>query len=146
MRREGKVGLFYEQSPEAKAFSRWQAGEFFELERDFASKWRAELTVADYGSLAQLAKAALRIHSEPRDLQEAFSIAKEVVHGRGQQFLTLKTAYALLGLPPRAFRRVQERWQHKGYRPLDEYAPYTAHCLLVDVFFHIAVDKTLFGL
>lgn len=92
--------------------------------------------------MAQLVKAALRIRSEPKSLQDAFSIAKEVVHGKGQQFLTLKTAYALLGLPQRAFPQVQERWK-RGYKPLEEYAPYTAHCLLVDVFFHIAVDKGL---
>ena len=32
----GKVGVYYEESPEMKAFNRWQAREFFGVERDFA--------------------------------------------------------------------------------------------------------------
>ena len=143
VRREGKVGLYYDESREAKAFARWQQGHFQELERDFASQWRTLLRNADHGSLARLVKSTLRIHSTPRNLPDAFAIAKEVVHGSGQQFLTLKTAYTLLGLPSGDFRMIEERWKRSGYRPVVEYAPYTAHCLLVDVFFHIAVDKGL---
>jgi hypothetical protein len=39
--------------------------------------------------------------------------------------------------------RVARRWKENGGPPLDEYAPYTAHCLLVDVFFHVCVGKKL---
>ena len=43
----GKVGVYYEESPEMKAFNRWQAHKFFEVEREFARDWRAQLTQAD---------------------------------------------------------------------------------------------------
>ena len=55
----------------------------------------------------------------------------------------LKTGYALLGLDPRQWNEVLCRWKQIGGPPLPQYAPYTMHCLLVDVFFHIAVDKRL---
>ena len=34
-------------------------------------------------------------------------------------------------------------WKAAGGPPLAVYAPYTAHCLLVDTFFHVAVGKKL---
>jgi hypothetical protein len=93
--------------------------------------------------MATLAKAALKISASPKTLEDALAIAKEVVKGSGQRFRTLKTAYALLGLDRRQWSAVLSRWKEMGGPPLPQYAPYTAHCLLVDVFFHVAVDKRL---
>ena len=138
-----KVGVIYDEAPEAKAFNRWQAGRFHEVERDFASAWRAQLKAARHADMAKLAKAAPRIHDAPRNLNEALAMAREVVLGEGQQFLTLKTAYALLGLPQELWTATQKRWKDAGRPPLHIYAPYTAHCLTVDTFFHVAVDKKL---
>jgi hypothetical protein len=143
VRHEGKVGIIYEKAPELKAFHRWQQGRFLDLERDFASTWRAQLKDAKHAEMARLAKHVLRIQASPRNLDEALAIAREVVCGTGQQFLTLKTAYALLALPQRHWSAVQDRWKQAGRPPLQAYAPYTAHCLMVDVFFHVAVDKKL---
>ena len=42
----------FEQSPEAEAFSRWQKGEFTELERLYARKWREVVTTLDLEELA----------------------------------------------------------------------------------------------
>jgi hypothetical protein len=141
--RDGEVGIVYDEAPEAKAFGRWQEGRFREIERDFASRWRAQLAASDHGATAKLAKHVLAIHANPRDLEEAMAIAREVVHGEGQRFMTLKTAYALLGLPTAQFPRIHQRWVDAGRPRIADFAPYTAHCLLVDTFFHLAVDKKL---
>lgn len=138
-----KVGVIYDEAPEAKAFNRWQAGRFHDVEREFASAWRAQLKEARHADMAKLAKAVLRIHGAPRDLKDALAMAREVVVGDGQQYLTLKTAYALLGLPRQLWNETQERWKQTGRQPLHICAPYTAHCLTVDIFFHVAVDKKL---
>ena len=138
-----KVGLIFDEAPELKAFDRWQRGRFQDIERDFASAWRAQLKAARHADMAKLAKAVLRISESPRNLEDALSIAKKVVAGDGQRYVTLKTAYALLGLPERLWKRTQERWKTAGGPPLDTYAPYTAYCLMVDTFFHVAVDKKL---
>jgi hypothetical protein len=107
------------------------------------SQWRTQLEAANHADLAQLTKTVLKISASPKDLAEALVIAKDVVQGEGQRFRVLKTAYALLGLDPGQWRRVLDRWKKLGGPPLPEYAPYTAHCLLVDIFFHVAVDKRL---
>lgn len=140
---DGKVNVVFDQSPEAKAFDRWQRQKFYELEREFASRWREQLKAANHADMAKLAKAALKISASPKTLEDALAIAKEVVEGSGQRFRTLKTAYALLRLDPRQWNAVLSRWKEMGGPPLAKYAPYTAHCLLVDVFFHVAVDKRL---
>jgi hypothetical protein len=140
---DGKVGIFYDEAPEAKAFARWQREQFREIEREFASRYRQQLAVSDHGATAKLVKRILAIHSNPRDLDDALAIAKEVVHGEGQRFQTLKTAFTLLGLPSSGFPGVQRRWTAMGRPRLADFAPYTAHCLLVDVFFHVAVDKKM---
>jgi hypothetical protein len=140
---DGKVGVLYDEAPEAKAFDRWQREQFREVEREFASQWRQQLAASDHGATAKLVKRILEIHSNPRDLDEALAIAKEVVHGEGQRFQTLKTAFALLGLPQSKFPGVQRRWTAMGRPRLTDFAPYTEHCLLVDVFFHVAIDKRM---
>jgi hypothetical protein len=63
---DGKVGVIYEQSPEAKAFDRWQRGRFYELEREFASHWREQLKAAKHADMAKLVKAALKISDSPK--------------------------------------------------------------------------------
>jgi hypothetical protein len=140
---DGTLGIIYDEAPEAKAFDRWQSSRFDELERDFARCWRAQLESADHAAVAKLAKQELAIHASPKDLAEALAIAKNVVRGDGQRFRTLKTAYALLGLPSPMFPKVRDRWIRLGRPHLTDFAPYTAHCLLIDVFFHVAVDKRL---
>jgi hypothetical protein len=89
---DGKVGIVFDEASEAKAFDRWQRGKFYELERDFAARWREQLKAANHADMAKLAKLALQIGASPKTLDDALAIAKEVVQGTGQRFRTLKTA------------------------------------------------------
>src|SRR6267378_2336801 len=41
----GKSGVFFEPAPEEDAFRRWQRGEFLDLERQRAKRWRAGLSL-----------------------------------------------------------------------------------------------------
>lgn len=142
-RPDGSVGVIYDEAPEAKAFDRWQRGKFKEVERDFAVGWRKQLLEADDELTSKLARQILSITQEPKNLVDALVIAKQVLQGDGQRFSLLKTAYILLGLNPSRFHRVQARWVAAGRPHLHEFAPYTAHCLLVEVFFNIAIGKKL---
>jgi hypothetical protein len=143
VRLQGEVGVYYEESPEMKAYSRWQEGKFLEVERDFARHWRAQLATADLTQSAALAREALAIRSEPRNLAEAMEIARPAVLGDRNRYRTIKAAYALLGLPAERWPQVLSNWKAVGGPPLAVHAPYTAHCLLVDTFFHVAVAKKL---
>jgi len=143
VRHQGKVGVFYEESPEMKAYSRWQTGRFLEVERKFARHWRAQVMAADLAQIAAIARSVLSISAEPKNLADAMSIAKGAVLGNGNRYRTFKAAFALMGMPSSDWPAILARWKADGGPPLAEFAPYTAHCLLVDVFFHVAVAKKL---
>ena len=83
VRNKGKVGVIYEQSPEFKAFNRWQLGRFLEVEREFAGLWRSQLKAADHGAMAKLAKRILKIEGSPKSLEEAIAVARSVVREKG---------------------------------------------------------------
>ena len=126
-----------------KAFNRWQAHKFFEVEREFARDWRAQLTQADLTQTAALAHRALQIRSEAKDLSDAYQIARAIVFGDRDRYRIFKAAYLLLAMPRQLWPKMIARWKAAGGPPLATYAPYTAYCLLVDTFFHIAVAKRL---
>ena len=143
VRHEGKVGVYYEESDEMKAYSRWQDGRFLEVERDYARYWRAQVMSADLTQIAAIARAAFLIRSEPKNLADAMDIAKAAVLTDRNRYRVFKTAYALLGMPASQWSKVLSIWKAAGGPPLAEYAPYTAYCLLVDMLFHVAVAKTI---
>jgi len=143
VRHKGKVGIYYSESPEARAFSRWQAGRFEEVEREFASGWRQQLASMNLVDAAKLVKAVFSVSGSPRTLDDALALARDAVRGIGQRFQTLEVAYKLLGLPVTYWRTFHQNWRGSGHPLVLDYATYTAHCLLVDVFFYIAIAKGL---
>ncbi|MQV31042.1 hypothetical protein GHK01_31780 [Sinorhizobium meliloti] len=140
---KGKLALVSEESAEAKAFGRWQQEKFEDVERDFAVSWRAQLKAFDNDALATLAKQQLMIEDSPKTLEQAFDIAKAVLNREGQNFLNLKLGYSFLGLEANMWRFVEDRWKELGRRPVTDHAPYFAHCLLVDIFVNVAMQKKL---
>jgi hypothetical protein len=44
---DGREGAFFEQAREFVAFQRWQQGNFLEVERAFAKRWRQQLSELD---------------------------------------------------------------------------------------------------
>jgi hypothetical protein len=99
IRFQGKVGVYYQESPEMEAYGRWQKGQFFEVEQKFARYWRALVNSADLAETAAIARAALLIREEPKNLKAAIELAKAAVQGNGNRFRTFKAAYTLLGMP-----------------------------------------------
>lgn len=139
----GKPGSIFDEAPEAKAFRRWEAQEFDELEREFVAAWRADLERMDLGAFAKITKDALRITESPKTLEQALRIAIETVEGEGQRYRVLLTACETLNLNSRERKLVVERWKGNGRPRVPEFAPYTAHCLRVEVFFHLCLEKKL---
>jgi hypothetical protein len=78
-----------------------------------------------------------------RDLAEARALAAQMVHGNGRRYTTLKVAFEMLSIPPELRPRILKRWKEAGGPPLDEFAPYAAYNLLVDLFFYLSLDAGL---
>ena len=93
--------------------------------------------------MAALAREVLLIRSEPKNLVDAMTLARTAVLGERNRYRTFKAAYALLALQASYWPEALSKWKAAGGSPLTAYAPFTAHCLLVDMLFHLAVAKAL---
>lgn len=142
VRKDDKLALIYDESDEAKAFNRWQKGEFFELEREFASVWRERMESADHRVLADLVRNVLTISERPKTHADAYRMARQIIEGETTGAL-LRVATALLGFESDVHRDIHDRWVGGGKPHITAFAPYTAYCLLVELFFHICIDKLL---
>ena len=134
-----KSGIIYDASPESQAFSRWQKGEFLELERQFAQAWRASLSSLDLKAVAEQMKTLGVNPQTCKSLEDAKQLADALVQNRDKPFERMKLAFLFLDIPRQYEHPILQRWSVAGYPPLSVYAPYTAHVLNVEVFFQIAL-------
>lgn len=140
---DGKRGLVFDESPEAQAFSRWQHGEFREIERKFAAGWRRMLTTLDLAATAERMRTLGINSKECKSVEMAHAIATALVHQRDKPFDQMALLFAFLEIPPDLQRAVLQRWSVDQFRPLADYAPYAAHVLVVELFFQIALAANL---
>lgn len=140
---EGHKGIVYDATPEAQAFTRWQHGEFKEVERRFAHGWREMLTNLDLPSIATRMRALGIDAKACNSLTQAHAIATGLVHSKTGTFDQMALLFAFVDIPPELKQSILKRWSLDQYRPLAEYAPYAAHVLSVELFFQIALAANL---
>lgn len=140
---EDGPGLVFKKSPEMEAFGRWQRGRFSDVDRIVAGAWRDHLGQLDLPDIAAAFKKAMAKESLPKNHEQARVLARKLVDARGQNYWTLKTAYALLGFPMASFGEVLKRWKQSGRPTFREFAPYTARCLEIDLYFFLSLANGL---
>lgn len=141
--RDGKIGAIIEETPEARAFGRWQAGRFHDVERQHARAWRAQLERTDLGAIQE---AMQRLGIKPqtcRTLADARRLAGVMVASLAKSSGRFEVALALLDVPDAHRRSIKERWKRVGKPQLMQFAPYAAHVLCVEVFFRVALGANL---
>lgn len=136
---EGKSGIIYEQTPEAKAFNRWQERKFLEVERDYAKAWRDSVNSLDLDAVAEGMRTSGINPRTFKTLEQAQSAADAVLNSRDRPLERIKFAFAALNIPTQFQRPILDRWAAHGHPPLSTYAPYTAHVLRVEIFFQVAL-------
>jgi hypothetical protein len=140
---DGRRGVIFEERPEAEAFRRWQAEEFFEVERKFAKAWRAGLIAADTLTIAAGLKALGIDAQSCKTLEQAKGLADAFLESNVMPRDRIKLAAVTLGLPPESESYIVREWERAGLQPLADYAPYAAHVLRVELFFHIGLQASL---
>ena len=140
---QGKPGVVFENSPEAESFYRWQRSEFFEVERDTASSWRAMLASLN---LPEVARGMRQLGITPRNcksINEAYGIAAGLVHSRAEPEAQVGLLFSFLNVPTHLQGQILHEWSSAGFPPLASYAPFAAHVLTVELFFQIALAANL---
>jgi hypothetical protein len=138
----GRGAVVFDPSTAMMALSRWQEGDFLEVERQFAKAWRAELSNIDLDGIFRQGRDIISKIGRPRDLAASKSTAMELLSKHSSRY----AFDALLELQPQhAAKWIVERWKSHGCPPITHFAPYTAHLLTVDLFFCLALAADLIG-
>ena len=139
----GQTGIVYDESPEMKAFGRWQAEQFFEVERLFAAGWRRVLEDTDLTEIAEGLHKLGVDEKSCRSLQQAKEMAQAIVDGSSNPFERLEMAVRFFNIPQRYHSALIGRWKGLGQPALSAFAPYASYVLTVEIFFHISIAANL---
>ncbi|MBC7192937.1 hypothetical protein [Marinobacter sp.] len=137
----GKRGVNFELSPEAKAFNRWQDGEYQKLEREFARAWRAQIKGMAFESSASYAQKLGIDISSCKNMTDAANAAHRIVNTTNKPYELIGFIINSVGIPREYQQQLVKRYQVAGFPPLTRFAPYAAHVIKVEVFFHICVSR-----
>lgn len=138
---EGKKGVNFDIPPEAKAFSRWQDGEYTKLEREFAKTWRENLRSLSFeNSGTEMAKLGIDVKG-CKNLRHAYEAANMVVSVRSKPYELLGFLFQNFGVPRQYHQDLVRRYQMAGFPPLVHYAPYAAYLGKVEILFNVAVAR-----
>lgn len=141
---KSQSGVVFEETPEARAFSRWQDGKFLEVEREMAEIWRDSVATLNFDVITDSFRALGINPSTCRTLNDAKSIAESIVTGSAQSQGRMRRLFLpLLGITDDLVKDIVKRWHHYGCPSLISYAPYAAYVLTVDIFFYIAIAAKL---
>lgn len=139
----GQTSIVYDESSEMKAYSRWQNEQFFEVERWFAAGWRSALENTDLTRIAEgLGKLGVD-GKNCRSFQQAKEMAQAIVDGSSNPYERLGMAVQFFNIPLQYHSDLIGRWKGFGQPALSTFAPYAAHVLTVEIFFHISIAAKL---
>ncbi len=130
------------ESSEAKAFMRWTQGRYEEEERKAAAEWRTRSVGCPTTDVVEMLKTMGAFVQRPcSTLPEVRVMADEVMTRlRPDQQLCL--ALGLLGVFPDQVEKIMDRFVVGDQPSLVTFAPYVDFCLRVELFFHLAVDRS----
>jgi len=141
---EGATGIIYKQSPEEEAFNRWQRGEFLEVERSIAKRWRRQLEAVDLKAISSGFKPIYEALGKPHKLADIKAGADAIVDGSDQEAI-LRLAIGLTIGDGDWTEQIMARWSDLGRPQVREYAPYLTHVLTVDLLFYFGIAASQIG-
>lgn len=135
---DGANNVVFKPMPESEAFSRWQRGQFEEIERSSAKRWREELRTLDLHDVAKQAQHYGLDLSTCKTIAHAKDLADRVISDLPND---RQIAFAIdkfrINKPER--EEIQHLWEAMGRPALAAYAPYAHFVLTIEVFFEIAL-------
>lgn len=137
--KDGKIGAVINYPPEAKAFSRWQARRFLEIEQTFAHVWRERVQGVDLEGLRAAMKSVGVGPKACKSLADARRLAEWTTTGMTKSGGRFEAALDVLGIPSGPREEIKARWKYMGKPAFRHFAPYAAHVLAVEAFFAIAI-------
>lgn len=133
---DGTIGFHYSEPPEALALKRWQNKEYLAVEKEFANDWRKALVDLNFDHYISQAKTILPADRKLSSSGEIKSFVDTFVKGKYKQLIYL--ALDILMVPEQFRSTIVKRWQ-SSWVQFDDFAPYAAYVLKIDLFFYISL-------
>lgn len=140
---QGKEGGVAEVPPEAKAFARWQRGQFLEVDRLYARAWRAQIARIDLSTIEHAMKHSGVSPTTCKSLESALKFADQTILGLTKSPGRFDSMLDMLEVHPELKRGIKDRWKAQKHPRLAAFAPYAAHVLRVELFFHAGIAAKL---
>lgn len=137
----GRLGVHFNQFPEAEAMQRWQNREFLEVEHGIAKIWRQSLSDISFDSFKALIKNIVPQGKQFKNLEGIKSFVDSFVKGNYKELLYL--AFEIFGFPSNLQARILSRWLNENCPPISDFAPYASYVLKVDLFFYLCLLSNL---
>ncbi len=135
-----KLGVSYKDAPEADAFNRWSKGNFYEVEKEFASKWREIVQNSNFEfSETELLSMGVPVKNV-KTLEEIRKIVSDIVENVSMTGGIIQTVLKIFN-STQLIVPIIRRWQSLGGPPIKKFAPYASFFYEVEMFFLIAVNK-----
>jgi hypothetical protein len=106
---EGCSGIVYKESPEAEAFNRWRNGEFLEVERGYAKRWRRELESVDLKAQKESFQGIWEKAGKPRTFEEIKALVDNIIDGP-EQYVVLRLGLTLMMFNEEWVEQIVARW------------------------------------
>lgn len=142
---DGKKMLVYQESEEAKTFTRWAHGEYSDQEREAAAHFRnMDFGYATPEVMEALKKTGAFQDASCRDHGDVRKLTDDVMSRLTpqQQFYL---AVQIFGVAREMGLLIAARFKLNGEPPLSQFAPYVDYALRVELFFHLSVFKSYMG-
>ncbi len=136
---DGTYSIHFDEFPEAAALARWHNGEFQEIERNIAKKWRNELSRQDNTERMNEVRYIFPTTAEISNISELKTEIDRFCESSDSH--VIKLALTIVGVPEKSQKQILIRWQREGEPSLIKFAPYTAHVFKVDLLYLHATER-----
>lgn len=138
---DGKIGIHYNQFPEAAAMNRWQEENFLEIEQKYAEKWRSSLSNINFNSMIGIVKNIIPTGIKFRELKEIKDFTDDFIKNNDKEIYYL--AFEILSVPSELQSSIIDRWYDEKKPSLYKFAPYAAYVFKVYIFFFLSLFSDL---
>lgn len=135
-------GMVFKPAPEEEALSRWAHGDFLDVERQFAKRWRRELNSIDFSAMINHVMGAIGGNwRHAKSLQDAKRMADIIIDYMDPEWV-IRFGLELLQVPE-ATEFVLEDWTARKRPALRQHLPYFTFLLSINLFFCFALRAQL---
>ena len=117
---DGLKAILYSRSPEEEAFSRWQRGEFLEVERRYAAMWRKGLSVINLQEISHALRKSGVGRDRCRTLADARDMATSLRAFSADPAEALGEVVDCVNMPRECRGWVFDCWRNAGALPVSE--------------------------